>query len=97
MGREAAEGLEPSPEVAGREEVGEGEASCAVGPSGMPNVQLGVVVVVVSLDDGVPDRAVHPRDLAVRPRVVGLGQAVLDAIGRTDPVEAHWPGIDAVA
>ena len=55
MGREAAEGLEPSPEVAGREEVREGEACRAVGPSGMPNAQLGMVVVVVALDGGVPD------------------------------------------
>ena len=43
------------------------------------------------------DRAVHPLDLPVRPGVVGLGQAVLDPVGLTDHVEAHWSGIDCVA
>ena len=76
MGREAAEGLEPSPEVAGREEVREGEACRAVGPSGMPNAQPGMVIVVVALDGGVPDRAVHPRDLAAGSLTAPIGSPV---------------------
>ena len=42
------------------------------------------------------DRAVHSLDLAVDPRVVGLGQAVLDPVGVADHVEAHGPGEDRV-
>ena len=42
------------------------------------------------------DGAVHPLDLAVRPRVVGFGQAMLDPVGLADHVDAHWPGVDGV-
>jgi hypothetical protein len=45
------------------------------------------VVVVEGLDRGVLDRAVHPFGLAVGPRMVRLGQSVLDAIGVADAVE----------
>ena len=45
------------------------------------------VVVVVDLDCGVIDRAVHPLGLAVGPRVVGLGQPVLYPVGDADAVE----------
>ena len=47
-----------------------------------------------------PFRKAVPRDcflIFMAPRVIGLGQPVLDAIGLTDHVEAHWPGIDCVA
>ena len=39
-------------------------------------------------DCGVFDRAVHPFDLPVGPRVVRLGEAVLDAVLGADLVEA---------
>jgi hypothetical protein len=35
---------------------------------------------VEALDGGVLDRAVHPLDLTIRPRVSDLGEAVLDAV-----------------
>ncbi|MBB3610508.1 hypothetical protein FHX11_003459 [Rhizobium sp. BK602] len=44
-------------------------------------------VIVVDLDDGILDCSVHPRGLAVRPWMVGLGQPMLDAVGDADPVE----------
>ena len=46
--------------------------------------------VVIPFGGGFLDRAVHSVDLAVDPRVVGLGQAMLDPVGLTDHVEAHW-------
>jgi hypothetical protein len=39
-----------------------------------------VAAVVVSPNGGLLERSVHPLDLAVCPRVVGLGQAVLDVV-----------------
>ena len=42
--------------------------------------ELAVAAVVVVLNGGFLERPVHPPDLAVRPRVVGLGQAVVDAV-----------------
>lgn len=59
--------------------------------------QLVMAVVVEPFHSRVLDRAIHPLDLAVGPRVVGLGQSVLDAVGLADHVEAHRPGIDGVA
>lgn len=58
--------------------------------------KLIVAVVVVPLDRGVLDRAVHAFDLAVGPRMVRLCQPVLDPVGFTDHVEPHWSGIDWV-
>ena len=45
------------------------------------------VVVMVGLDRGVLDRAVHPLGLAVGPRVVRLGQPVLYGVCHADAVE----------
>ena len=45
------------------------------------------IVVMVDLDRGVLDRAVHPLGLAVGPRVIGLGQSVLDAMFDADAIE----------
>ena len=45
------------------------------------------VVVMVGLDRGVLDRAVHPLSLAVGPRVVRLGQPVLYGVCHADAVE----------
>lgn len=67
IGREARQGLQPPPKIGGRDEVIEVPA------------QLFVTVVVVALDGGVLDRSVHPLDLYVRPWMVELGEAVLDA------------------
>ena len=58
--------------------------------------QLIVAVVVKALDGCFLDSAVHSLDLAVGPRVVGLGEPMLDPVGFADHVEAHWPGIDGV-
>ena len=69
---QAAEGVESAPEVVGCEEVAQVGA------------QLGVAVVVVALDGGVLDRAVHAFDLSIGPRMVRLGQPVLDLVRRAD-------------
>jgi hypothetical protein len=58
--------------------------------------QLIVGFVVEAFYSRVLDRSVHSLDLTIGPRVVGLGQAVLDPVGFADHVEAHWPGIDRV-
>lgn len=50
-------------------------------------LKLPVGVVVVSSDGGLLEGSVHPFDLAVGPRVVGLSQAVLDAMLLTGSVE----------
>ena len=59
--------------------------------------KLIVAVVVIPFDRGVLDGAVHPLDLAIGPRVVGLCEAMLDPIGLTDQIEAHFAERDAVA
>jgi hypothetical protein len=51
---------------------------------------------VEALDGCVLDRAVHLLDQAIRPRMVRLGQLVLDPVGFADHVEAHWPRVDGV-
>ncbi len=58
--------------------------------------QLIMAIVMVTLDGGLFDRAVHPFDLAVGPWVVGFRQPMLDPIGVADHVEAHWSGIGSV-
>jgi len=45
------------------------------------------IVIVVDLDGGVLDGAVHPLNLAIRPRMVGFGQPMLDAVGDAGAVE----------
>ena len=68
-----------------------------------------MAVVVEALDGRVRDRAVplpgnclpanrelDGFDLAVRPAGIRLGPPVLDPVGLTDHVEAHWPRIDGV-
>ena len=83
--REPSEGLEPPREIVSGYEVGEMDA------------ELVVVVVMEALDGRVLDRAVHPLDLASRPRVVWLREAMLDTVGLANHVEAHGPGRDGVA
>ena len=46
-----------------------------------------MAVVVVALDGGVLEGAVHPLDLAVRPGMARLGQAVLDVVLRAGELE----------
>ena len=56
-------------------------------------MELFVAVIVIVLDGGIFDGAVHPLDLtsAVSPRVVWLGEAMLDAVLAADLVEAVNP------
>lgn len=49
--------------------------------------QLSMAVVVVAFDRRVLDRTVHSLDLPVGPRVVHLGQTVLDAMLVADTIE----------
>ena len=58
--------------------------------------ELIVVVVVVAFDRCVLDRAVHPLDLAIRPRMVWLCEAMLDTFSVTDHVKAHRPRINGI-
>ena len=53
--------------------------------------ELDVAIIVVALDGRVLDRAVHPLDLTIGPRVVRLGQTVLDPVCLTDHVKTHLP------
>ena len=79
VGRKAVEGLEPSGEVAGGDEVVE-----------TPN-ELAVQLVMISLDCRVLDRPVHPLDLSVGPGMIGLGQSMFDPVLPTDvPATAKW-------
>ena len=50
-------------------------------------LQLVVRLVVVTPDRGVLESAVHPLHLAVCPRMIGLGEPVLDAMCTADLVE----------
>ena len=68
VGREALEGLQSTAEVIGADEVVEM----------LP--ELLVAVVMIKLDGRFLDGSVHPLDLAIGPRVIGLGQAMLDAV-----------------
>src|SRR5947207_15918120 len=50
--------------------------------------ELVVAVIVIAVDGRLFDRAVHPLDLPIGPWVMGLGQAMLDAVGSADLIEA---------
>src|SRR5882757_7022828 len=82
VGREAFEGLQTPSVIVGSDEVGE------------MALELPVAVVVIALDGGFLDCAVHALDLTVRPRVLDLGQPVLDAVLAAAHVEhmGHVPG-----
>ena len=85
-GREALEGLETAAIIVGVDEVVE------VG------LELPVAIVMVAFDGGLLDRSVHPFDLAVGPRVLDLGEPVLDAVLAAAHVEhvGHEPGCGAI-
>src|ERR1700680_1928797 len=73
---EAFQCLKPTAEVVCGDEVGQ------VGS------ELVVRLIVIAVDGRLLDGAIHSLDLAIRPRMVGFCQAVLDAIGSADLVEA---------
>jgi hypothetical protein len=49
--------------------------------------ELLVGLVMIAPDSSVLERAIHPLDLAVGPRMVRFGEAVLDAELATDAVD----------
>ena len=55
--------------------------------------KLIVAIVMLALDGGVLDGAVHAFDLTIGPWVVGLGKPMLDAVLVADLIEA----VDAIA
>ena len=55
-----------------------------------------MAIVVIPFYGRVFNRAVHALDLSVRPRVVWLGQAMLNAICSANDVKPHVPGIGGV-
>ena len=74
-GREAFEGLQPSPEIIGADELAK---VC---------LELSMAVVMVTLDGGFLDSPVHSLDLAIGPWMLDFGQPVLDAIFLASHVE----------
>ena len=85
IGSEVLECLEPPGDVVGVQEVGEVRA------------QPAVAVVVVAAHGRLLNRTVHAVDLSVGPRVVGLGQAVLDAVLAAAEIEHVGRGGSAVS
>jgi hypothetical protein len=79
IGRESFQDLEPTGEVVGGDEVRE-----------MPR-KLFVSLVVIAIYRRFFDGSVHALHLTICPRVVWFGQAMLDAIGSADLVEAMDP------
>ena len=73
--RETLEGLETTGEVVGRDEVVEMTA------------QLVMAVVVEAFDGRPLDGLVHPLDLSISPRMIGLCQAMLDVVALTRAIE----------
>ena len=55
-----------------------------------------MAIVVIPFYGRVFNRAVHALGLSVRPRVVWLGQAMLNAICSANDVKPHGPGIGGV-
>ena len=53
--------------------------------------ELPVGVVVIAPDSSLLERSVHPLDLAVGPRVVGLGEAMFDVALAADAIEHVQP------
>ena len=56
-----------------------------------------MALVMEALDGRLLDGAVHPFDLPVGPRMVRLGEPVLDVVGLADHVEPHLAGPGGVA
>src|SRR5205809_7247720 len=79
IGREPFEDLETASEVVGRHEVGQMRS------------KLLVIVVVIAIDRRFLEGTVHPLDLPIGPWMIGFGQAMLDAVGSADLIEAVDP------
>lgn len=79
IGREALKCLEAPGEVVGVDEVGEV----------LPKLVVGVIVEAVN--GGLLDGSVHPLDLAVGPRVPGLGEPVVDVTDGAGMFESMSP------
>jgi hypothetical protein len=75
VAREAAESLES---------FGEGVSSDEVAEVG---TQLVVAVIVVTLNCGLFDGAVHPLHLTVGPGMIRFGEPVVNVVQKTDPVK----------
>ena len=85
VGCETFEGLQSPAEVIGGDEVSE------------VAFELCVVVIVIALDGRVFDGAVHPLDLPVGPRMVHLGQSMLDVVLVADAVEDVLTIVDVLS
>ena len=83
VGCEAFEGLQSACEIVGGDEV------LQVG------AQLLVGLVVEAFDGRLFDRAVHALDLAVGPRMPGLGQAMVNVVLGTGMLERMSIGVPA--
>ncbi len=79
VGREALEGLQATGEVVGGNEVRKVAS------------ELVVVLVVVSLDGGLLEGAVHALDLSVGPRMAWFGQPMIDIVLGTRILERVRP------
>jgi len=75
IGRETLQGFEPTAEVIGSDKISQMGA------------QLVTCFVVVTVDGGLFEGAVHALDLTVRPGVIGFGQAMLNAVRPADLIE----------
>ncbi len=75
VGRQALEGLEPTAEVVGSDEVAQALS------------QLGMIVIMKAFDSGLLDGPVHSLDLSIGPRVLDLGQAMPDTVFDADPTK----------
>ena len=75
VGSESVESLEAFCEVVASDEVAEVSA------------QLVMAFIVIALDGGLFDGAVHPLDLSVGPGGIRFGKTVVDAVQKTDPVK----------
>ena len=81
VGRKAFEGLEPFGEIVGVDECRQMAAELIMG------------FVMEAPDGGVLDRPVHALNLTIRPRVLGLGQAVIDiddCAGIFEGMSSEW-------
>lgn len=79
VGGEAAQRFEPATVIAGIDDVVE------------MGSQLGMAAVVIALDGCLLDCAVHAFDLAVGPRVPGLGEPVFDSVAPAGAIEGMAP------
>ncbi|GKY88863.1 hypothetical protein STA1M1_27320 [Sinisalibacter aestuarii] len=61
------------------------------------SAQLIAAVVVTAFQRCVFDRAAHPLDLAIAPRMIGLGQAMFNPVGFADQIKPHLAERDAAA